>query len=171
MSYKNGLMITNCIILYASIINSFGTGNVPDINELNQITYCQNNLPTNTLQYATLLVDNFQEKNIETAVKVMFCESRMKPKAYRWQADDSGLFQVIPRTWGWVKSKHNIPYWDYPIRNSFAQFVPKYNIKVAALLVQEMHSRDDYWKPWSSSQWCWEDNKTFENIWRKEKNS
>ena len=155
--------------MYAALMSNFSVGITPEINDLEQITYCQNNLPANTLQYSTLLVNNFKEKNIETAVKVMFCESRMKAKAYRWQADDSGLFQVIPRTWGWVKSKYNIPYWDYPIGNSYAQFIPKYNIEVAALLVQKMHSRNDYWKPWSSSEWCWKDNNKFENIWRSEK--
>ena len=161
-------MITNCVLMYAALLSNFSIGLTPEINDLEQITYCQNNLPANTLQYSTLLVNNFKEKNIETAVKVMFCESRMKAKAYRWQADDSGLFQVIPRTWGWVKSKYNIPYWDYPIGNSYAQFIPKYNIEVAALLVQEMHTRDDYWKPWNSSKWCWENNNKFENIWRSE---
>lgn len=154
--------------MYAALMSNFSVGITPEISDLEQISYCQNNLPANTLQYSTLLVNNFKEKNIETAVKVMFCESRMKAKAYRWQADDSGLFQVIPRTWGWVKSKYNIPYWDYPLGNSYAQFIPKYNIEVAALLVQEMHTRDDYWKPWNSSKWCWEDNNKFENIWRSE---
>tara|TARA_R100001224_G_scaffold35312_1_gene19842 strand:- start:583 stop:1071 length:489 start_codon:yes stop_codon:yes gene_type:complete len=161
-------MITNCVLMYAALMSNFSVGITPEISDLEQITYCQNNLPANTLQYSTLLVNNFKEKNIETAVKVMFCESRMKAKAYRWQADDSGLFQVIPRTWGWVKSKYNIPYWDYPIGNSYAQFIPKYNIEVAALLVEEMHTRDNYWKPWNSSKWCWEDNNKFENIWRSE---
>ena len=154
--------------MYAALMSNFSVGITPEISDLKQITYCQNNLPANTLQYSTLLVNNFEEKNIETAVKVMFCESRMKAKAHRWQANDSGLFQVIPRTWGWVTSKYNIPYWDYPISNSYAQFIPKYNIEVAALLVQEMHTRDDYWKPWNSSKWCWEDNNKFENIWRSE---
>ena len=154
--------------MYAALMSNFSVGITPEISDLEEITYCQNNLPANTLQYSTLLVNNFKEKNIETAVKVMFCESRMKAKAYRWQADDSGLFQVIPKTWGWVKSKYNIPYWDYPIGNSYAQFIPKYNIEVAALLVQEMHTRNDYWKPWNSSKWCWEDNNKFENIWRSE---
>lgn len=163
-------MITNCVLMYAALMSNFSLGITPEINDLDQLSYCQNNLPDNTLQYSTLLVTNFKEKNIETAVKVMFCESRLKPKAYRWQANDSGLFQVIPSTWGWVKSKYNVPYWDYPIGNSYAQFIPKYNIEVAALLVQEMHSRDDYWIPWSSSEFCWGDNDRFEKTWRKEQN-
>jgi hypothetical protein len=156
--------------MYAALMSNFSLGITPEISDLDQLSYCQNNLPNNTLQYSTLLVANFKEKNIETAVKVMFCESRLKPKAYRWQANDSGLFQVIPKTWGWVKSKYDVPYWDYPIGNSYAQFIPKYNIEVAALLVQEMHSRDDYWIPWSSSKFCWGDNDRFEKTWRKEQN-
>ncbi len=163
-------MITNCIVIYAAFVSSFGNGADPTINDMNNIIYCNNNLPANTLQYSTLLVDNFKEKNIKTAVKVMFCESRMKADAYRWQDQDSGLFQVIPKTWGWVKQKYNIPYWDYPINNTYAQLIPKHNIEVAALLVQEMHSRDDYWKPWSSSEPCWGNDLTFENIWRTEQN-
>ena len=163
-------MITNCVLMYAALMSNFSLGITPEISDLDQLSYCQNNLPNNTLQYSTLLVANFKEKNIETAVKVMFCESRLKPKAYRWQANDSGLFQVIPKTWGWVKSKYDVPYWDYPIGNSYAQFIPKYNIEVAALLVQEMHSRDDYWLPWSSSEFCWGDSDRFEKTWRKEQN-
>jgi hypothetical protein len=163
-------MITNCVLMYSALMSNFSLGITPEISDLDQLSYCQNNLPNNTLQYSTLLVANFKEKNIETAVKVMFCESRLKPKAYRWQANDSGLFQVIPKTWGWVKSKYDVPYWDYPIGNSYAQFIPKYNIEVAALLVQEMHSRDDYWIPWSSSKFCWGDNDRFEKTWRKEQN-
>ena len=161
-------MITNCVLMYAALMSNFSVGITPNIEDMQQITYCQSNLPANTLQYSTLLVNNFDEKNIDIAVKVMFCESRMKSNAYRWQANDSGLFQIIPQTWGWVKEKYNIPYWDYPIGNNYAQFIPKYNIKVAALLVQNMHTRDNYWKHWDSSKWCWGDNKTFENIWRSE---
>ena len=154
--------------MYAALMSNFSVGITPEASNITELTYCQSNLPANTLQYSTLLVQNFKEKNIETAVKVMFCESRLKSSAYRWQADDSGLFQIIPATWGWVKEKYNIPYWDYPINNNYAQFIPKYNIEVAALLVQEMHSRNDYWKPWNSSKWCWEDNITFKKIWEKE---
>ena len=98
----------------------------------------------------------------------MWCESRNKADAYRWQDQDSGLFQTIPRTWGWVKEQHDIPYWDYPVGNTYAQFIPRYNIQVAALLVQDMHTRDDYWKPWSSSQWCWEDTDKWIAKWQNE---
>ena len=75
---------------------------------------------------------------------------------------------MIPKTWGWVKEQHDIPYWDYPVGNTYAQFIPRYNIQVAALLVQDMHTRDDYWKPWNSSQWCWKDTDKWIEKWKGE---
>lgn len=161
-------MITNCVLLYAAFVSNFSIGITPDADQLKEITYCQNNLPANTLTYAPLIVKYFDEINIETAVKVIWCESRNKKNAYNYKANDSGLFQFIPKTWGWVKSKYNIPYWDYPINNEYSQFIPEYNIQAAALLVQEMHTRNNYWKPWNASKSCWGNNKTFENKWRTE---
>jgi len=161
-------LITKCILLYAFIINNFAIGITPTIDDFEQLKDCNNYVPETCYQYATLLVEHFDEKNIETAVKIMWCESRNKTDAYRYQDQDSGLFQAIPRTWGWVKEKHDIPYWDYPVGNTYAQFIPRYNIEVAALLVQDMHTRDDYWKPWSSSQWCWEDTDKWIEKWQNE---
>ena len=88
-------MITNCILIYALLVNNFGYG-VAD--EVIDITDCDNYIPETCYQYATLLVEHFEEKNIETAVKVMWCESRNKTDAYRSQDKDSSIFQVIPRT-------------------------------------------------------------------------
>ena len=155
-------------MLYAFIINNFAIGITPTIDDFEQLKDCNNYVPETCYQYATLLVEHFDKKNIETAVKIMWCESRNKTDAYRYQDQDSGLFQAIPRTWGWVKEKHDIPYWDYPVGNTYAQFIPRYNIEVAALLVQDMHTRDDYWKPWSSSQWCWEDTDKWIEKWQNE---
>ena len=161
-------MITKCILLYAMIINNLAVGVPPTISDLEDLANCGNYLPNSTYQYATLLVEHFDESNIETATKVMWCESRNKTKAFRYQDFDSGLFQVIPPTWGWVKQKHDIPHWDYPIGNSYAQHIPKYNIEVAALLVQDMHTRNNYWKPWNSSKWCWNDTNEWIQRWQNE---
>ena len=158
-------MITKCILIYALLVNNFGYGVADEVIDL---TDCDSYVPETCYQYATLLVEHFDVKNIETAVKVMWCESRNKSSAYRWQDKDSGLFQTIPRTWGWVKEQQDIPYWDYPVGNTYAQFIPRYNIQVAALLVQDMHTRDDYWKPWNSSQWCWEDTDKWIAKWQNE---
>ena len=161
-------MITNCILLYAIIINNFAVGIPPTISQLEDLKNCGNYVPSTSYQYATLIIEYFDEKNIETATKVMWCESRNKTEAFRYQDFDSGLFQVIPSTWGWVKQKHDIPYWDYPINNSYAQHIPKYNIEVAALLVQDMHTRDNYWQPWNSSKFCWENTDEWIKRWQNE---
>ena len=69
---------------------------------------------------------------------------------------------------GWVKEQHDIPGPRITrVGNTCAQFIPRYNIQVAALLVQDMHTRNDYWKPWSSSQWCWEDTDKWIAKWKK----
>ena len=44
------------------------------------LTDCDNYVPETCFEYATLLVEHFDEKNIETAVKVMWCESRNKAR-------------------------------------------------------------------------------------------
>ena len=140
-------MITKCILIYALLVNNFGFSVADEVIDL---TDCDNYVPETCYQYATLLVEHFDEKNIETAVKVMWCESRNKADAYRWQDQDSGLFQTIPRTWGWVKKEHDIPYWDYPVGNTYAQFIPRYNIEVAALVVfiknSELAKNNDHLK-------------------------
>ena len=86
-------MITNCVLLYAAFVSNFSIGVTPETDQLKEITYCQNNLPANTLIYAPLIVKYFDEINIETAVKVIWCESRNKKNAYNYKANDSGLFQ------------------------------------------------------------------------------
>jgi len=51
---------------------------------------------------------------------------------------------------------------------SYAQFIPKYNIEVASILVEDIHSRNHYWKVFSSSQWCWEDTDKWIEKWQNE---
>ena len=158
-------MITNCILTYVLVLNNFGSTNVETIFDL---TKCDNYVPESTYQYATLIVEYFDQENIENAVKIMWCESRNKTEAFRYQDLDSGLYQVIPSSWGWVKQNYNIPHWDYPFGSSYAQHIPRYNIQVASILVEDIHTRNPYWKVFSSSQWCWEDTETWIKKWQKE---
>ena len=154
-------MIKACVLLYALIINNFSVGIPPTIEQLDDLKKCYEDLPGNCLTYSPLLVEHFYEDNLETAFKIMWCESRGLPNAYRWQDQDSGLYQFIPRTYGWVVQNSDLPYWDYPIYDTYAQFIPEVNIKAAAILVQDLHSYQPYWKPFSSSENCWKDTTTF----------
>lgn len=162
-------MIKACVLLYALIINNFSIGITPTVDQLDDLQQCYKDLPGNCLTYSPLLVEHFYEDNLETAFKIMWCESRGLPNAYRWQDQDSGLFQFIPRTYGWVVQNSDLPYWDYPINNTYAQFIPEVNIKAAAILVQDLHSYQPYWKPFSSSENCWKDTKTFLKLVELEK--
>lgn len=162
-------MIKTCILLYALIINNLGLGIEPQKDDLLDFANCLNNLPSKCLAYSNLLIENFDEENLDTAFKIMWCESRGNKNAYRYDNQDSGLYQFIPRTYGWVVDNTDLPYWDYPIKNSYAQFIPEINIRAAAVLVQDLHSYSPYWKPFSSSSWCWENTEKFLKLVSKEK--
>ena len=100
--------------MWATILNNFSIGITPSIYEMTDMKDCEQVMPKSCLQYAQDLVEHFDEENIETAVKVIWCESRNNPKAYRWDNNDSGLFQILPRSWGWVYEYYDVPLWDYP---------------------------------------------------------
>ena len=55
-------MITKCILIYALLVNNFGYGVADKVIDL---TDCDNYVPETCYQYATLLVEHFEEKNIE----------------------------------------------------------------------------------------------------------
>jgi len=162
-------MIKACILLYAALVSNFSVGITPTTSDLDNLSECYESLPGKCLAYSTLLVEHFDHGNLETAFKIMWCESRGLPNAYRWQDEDSGLFQFIPRTYGWVKDNSDLPHWDYPIGNTYAQFIPENNIKAAAILVQDLHSYSPYWKPFKSSKDCWKNTKTFLKLVELEK--
>lgn len=173
-------MIAECIIFLASFGNPDGLMNEQKLQEYkncNQIILAQEHLD--------LLIEHFDEENLSTAYKIMWCESRGEEDALRTKEgnDDSGLFQFIQSTWNWVAEKHNLPAWDEWVilrhgqpyegptsKSSFgfsfekAQFTPYYNILAASLLAQETYS-SVRWNDWNSSKWCWKtDSKFIKNV-------
>jgi len=177
-------MITSCILLIAS----FGQGDTQlSTTNLNEITGCLDNIPTNMVQHLPEYIEHFDEENLYTALRIGWCESRGKSSAYRKSADDSGVMQFIPSTWDWVAAKHNMPKWDewiilrygQPYFGSLldineeglsarrVQFVPYYNIQMASLLAEDTYSKLT-WKDWNASKFCWGNAKKWEKKWRSE---
>ena len=83
-------MIKSCVLIYALIINSFSVGEIPADQNFLDLINCIKVLPTECLSYSNLLIENFEEDNLETAFKIMWCESRGNAKAYRYEDNDSG---------------------------------------------------------------------------------
>tara|TARA_Y100000004_G_scaffold10630_1_gene11575 strand:- start:5147 stop:5704 length:558 start_codon:yes stop_codon:yes gene_type:complete len=183
-------MITECIIFLAS----FG---VPDaITFAHQEHYyienhrnCNQSVPEKLQDHAGLFYEFFDEENIDTAIRISWCESRGKTTAHRTDNGDSGLMQFVSWTWNWVAEKYDLPVWDeYVImrwgrpytenkiykhdigfEQTKVQFTPYYNIMFASILAEDIYGRTQ-WRDWSSSEWCWGDEKFFHNKWRKEVN-
>ena len=181
-------MIVECILFFASLQDPLKEDDIFKVKE------CQNYLPTNVIQYSKDYVEHFETHNIERAVKVSWCESRGKTFALNKGNSDSGLFQVIPSTWNWVATEYDLPKFDsyiltynnIPVENipfslrrilisnypdlyklNKVQFVPYYNFLISKILVQDIHSRNDYWKPWTPSKECWS-SKNWNELWKAE---
>ena len=180
-------MIVECILFFATLQD-------PLLNDINKAAECQNYLPKSVIQYSKDYVEHFDINNIETAVKVSWCESRGNTFALNKGNYDSGLFQTIPPTWNWVAKEYNLPQFDtkiltynnIPVHNidiefrkiliknfpdlydlTKVQYIPYYNFLISKILVQDIHSRNNYWKPWTPSKDCWS-SKNWNKLWKAE---
>jgi len=175
-------MIVECILFLASFAppeSGITQEWYDEYKECNQVILAQEHLD--------LLIQHFDQENLGTAYKIMWCESRGEEDALRTKEgnDDSGLFQFIESTWNWVAEKHDLPRWDEWVilyngqpytgptsrsnlgfEQTRVQFTPYYNILAASLLAQDTYSRVR-WTDWNSSKWCWEtDSKFLKNVRR-----
>ena len=171
-------MITECMIFLASVLPmGFDESKV-----INSHLQCNKYVPESMQQYADFYVEHFDKENIDTAVRIGWCESRGKQSAYRDDNGDSGVMQFVSWTWNWVAEKYELPMWndwvimkdgrpyeeDKVSRTSMGfeqtqvQFTPYYNIMFASILAEDIYGRTQ-WRDWSSSEWCWGDA----NKWRK----
>ena len=178
-------MIAECMIFLATI----GTPNMSmsDGDIINEYMSCKDNVPQVMFQYADLYVEHFDEENINTAVRIGWCESRGKSSAYRKDNRDSGVMQFVSWTWNWVAEKYEIPMWDEWVimrhdrpyteqkvstssigfTQERVQFTPYYNIYMASLLAEDIYGRTQ-WRDWSSSEWCWGDEDKWKLKWKSE---
>ena len=184
-------MIAECMIFFAS----FGAVNQLTPELLTEHKQCSSIIPSSMSQYSSIYVENFDEENLYTAMRIGWCESRGKQKAYRKSADDSGLMQFIPSTWNWIAEKFDAPEFDskvltysgvplrflpeqdFYVREGFAyetiQFNAYYNIWMASKLAEDTYKKKNgetytTWRDWNSSKFCWGDTKVFEKKWREE---
>ena len=101
-------MITECMIFLASVLPmGFDESKV-----INSHLQCNKYVPEVMQQYAELYVEHFDKENIDTAVRIGWCESRGKQSAYRDDNGDSGVMQFVSWTWNWVAEKYDLPMWN-----------------------------------------------------------
>ena len=169
-------MIVECLLFLSSF--------APPEGGIDQEWFDKYNKCNSTIlaqEHIGLLIDHFDEENLDTAYKIMWCESRGEEDALRTLEGnyDSGLFQFIKPTWNWVAEKHNLPRWNdwvilyngqpytgpvsktsHGFEQVKVQFSPYYNILAASLLAQDTYSKVR-WTDWNSSKWCWGDDQKF----------
>tara|TARA_B100001559_G_C16475838_1_gene611321 strand:- start:539 stop:1102 length:564 start_codon:yes stop_codon:yes gene_type:complete len=176
-------MIAECLLFLVTIAPPDG-----GMSDDWMTTYKECNEIILAKEHIEMLVQHFDQDNLATAYKIMWCESRGEEDALRTAEgnDDSGLFQFIESTWNWVAQKHNLPRWDeweilrygqpyegptskssHGFEQTKVQFSPYYNILMASLLAEETYS-NVRWTDWNSSKWCWGNDETFFKNVRKD---
>jgi len=175
-------MIAECMIFLASVIPV----GVDESKIIGQHLNCNDHVPQSMQEHASLYVEHFDKDNINTAVRIGWCESRGKVDAYRSDNGDTGLMQFVSWTWNWVAEKYELPEWDTWVVTRYGrpytgktlktdigfsfdrvQYVPYYNIMFASLLAEDIYGKTQ-WRDWSSSEWCWEDEEKWRNKWLNE---
>jgi len=181
-------LIAECLILM-STFQSMAV--VPSVEEMYEVKVClTEEIPNALVDDIPYFVQFFEPENLDTAIRIAWCESRGFSEAYRSDNKDSGLFQFIPNTWKWMSQLYDIPEWDtwvitryglphkeknktYKTNLGFGfskvQHIPYYNIKAAAHLAEDTY-KGTRWTDWNSSKWCWEDAKEWRERWTKEEN-
>ena len=181
-------MITECIIFLAS----FGVANTDislhqENHYIDNIQQCNQSVPHKLHEHAPLFYEFFDENNLDTAIRISWCESRGKATAHRTDNGDTGLMQFVSWTWNWVAEEYDLPMWDewvimrwgrpytenktYPHDMGFeqvkVQYTPYYNIMFASILAEDIYGRTQ-WRDWNSSKWCWGNKYKWEKKWKQE---
>jgi len=175
-------MIAECIIFLVSVIPM----GVDESKIIGQHLNCNDHVPQSMQEHASLYVEHFDKDNINTAVRIGWCESRGKVDAYRSDNGDTGLMQFVSWTWNWVAEKYELPEWDTWVVTRYGkpytgntsktdigfsfdrvQYTPYYNIMFASILAEDIYGKTQ-WRDWSSSEWCWGNEKEWREKWLSE---
>jgi len=176
-------VIAECMLFLAS----FSTPLIGTETEfINTTLECRQEIPASMREHAEYYIEHFDYENIDTAVRIGWCESRGNETAYRSDNRDSGIMQFIPSTWNWIAKLHDLPKWnewvvmrygrpyngptsksDIGFEFTKVQFSPYYNILFASLLAEDTYNRTQ-WRDWNSSKWCWENENKWEKLWKAE---
>jgi hypothetical protein len=159
---------------------------VDETNLIRDYIKCDDHVPKSMKPYAKLYVEHFDKENIDTAVRIGWCESRGKSSAYRSDNGDTGVMQFVSWTWNWIAEEYDLPMWDEWVVMRYGrpytgptsksdigfeftkvQYTPYYNILFASILAEDIYGRTQ-WRDWNSSKWCWEDEKKWRNKWLNE---
>jgi len=181
-------MIAECLIFLATLTPS---ADIVDKNFIDDYRWCDSIITRDVREHSDLLIEFFTEpKQLSTAVKVIWCESRGNTNALRTAEgnNDSGLFQFVPWTWNWIAEEYNLPRWDewvilyngqpytgptsktsHGFEQVKVQHSEYYNIMFGYLLSQDIYGRSQ-WRDWNSSKWCWEKDYKYISKVRKENN-
>ncbi len=95
-------------------------------------------------EYIPLFSEYFKKEDLETALRISWCESRGKPTAVGVNKDgtkDVGLWQFNDNTWAWLTPKLKIT-------------SDRTNVKVSTAVASWLFYNDGshHWKP---SKFCW----------------
>tara|TARA_B100000925_G_C22010936_1_gene476401 strand:+ start:5967 stop:6518 length:552 start_codon:yes stop_codon:yes gene_type:complete len=180
-------MIAECLIFLATLTPS---ADIVDKNFIEDYKWCDSIISRDVREHSELLIEFFDEpKQLSTAVKVIWCESRGNTNAVRTAEgnNDSGLFQFVPWTWNWIAEEYDLPKWDewvimrfgrpytenkvytnnYGFEQVRVQHSEYYNIYFGYLLSQDIYGRSQ-WRDWNSSKWCWNNDVKYITKLRKE---
>ena len=178
-------MIAECMLFLAL----FSTPSLDlETNYITKAITCNQEIPPTMRKYSDLYLEHFDFNNIDTAVRIGWCESRGKSDAHRTDNKDTGVMQFVPWTWNWIAESYELPMWDewiilrwgrpydfkgktYRTNMGFeqirVQYSPYYNILFASLLAEDIYGRTQ-WRDCNSSKWCWEDVDKWERKWKSE---
>ena len=128
------------VLIACSFVSPITPQQITDFKDCQE----RNEIIVSMEEYIPLFSQYFKQEDLETALRISWCESRGKPNAVGVNKDgskDVGLWQFNDRTWAWLKPKLKI---------TSDRTDKKVSTAVASWLFYNDGSH--HWKP---SKFCW----------------